>query len=192
MAVKEEWKDIAGYEGLYQISNFGHVKSLHSNGRVLKLHEDKGGYLTVCLFWKCKYKCCKVHRLVASAFIANPENKPTVNHIDGNKKNNRVDNLEWATHKENIVHANKTGLRHVTDAQRQAASENGKKTCHRNRPKRAVFYRKNAVRVQFESAHDAARAVGGSPSPIIKCCKGKKKTYKGFEWGYVDAYQFEG
>lgn len=177
----EVWKDIAGYEGLYQVSNLGRVKR---DGRIKTLSVDRGGYLYVWLSKHSKMKCLKVHRLVADAFIENPNGKRTVNHIDGNKKNNQVDNLEWATHSENIIHANKTGLRVVTEAQRKAASINGKKTCDKNRKKKSVYCSKDGIKQEFESAHAGARSVGGSPSPIVQCCKGKKKTYKGYEWGY--------
>lgn len=180
----EVWKDIEGYEGLYQVSNLGRIRR---DKKIKKPHVDHGGYLTV---WLCKHsvqKCLKVHRLVASAFLSNPEGKRTVNHINGVKTDNRVENLEWATHSENINHANKTGLRKVTDAQREAARINGRKTCDRNRPKKRVYCVQDGIRKEFESAHEGARYVLGSASPIIACCKGKKKTYKGYEWGYCDA-----
>lgn len=177
----EVWKDIPGYEGLYQVSNLGKIRR---DGRVKKPHMDRGGYLTIWLSKHSKMKCLKIHRLVAIAFIPNPEGKKTVNHIDGNKQNNCVHNLEWATHSENIIHANNTGLRKVTDAQRLAASRNGRKTCDKNRPRKRVFCVKDGIRKEFVSAHDGARYVDGGASAIIRCCKGKKKTYKGYEWGY--------
>lgn len=105
----EEWRDIKGYEGLYQVSNIGKVKSLartvmRSNGRlmtirerILKLRPDKGGYVRVCLSKDAVETDYFVHRLVAIAFIDNPHNLPEVNHKDENKKNNSVDNLEWCT-----------------------------------------------------------------------------------------------
>lgn len=110
--MQEIWKDIKEYEGLYQISNLGNVKSLKRN-KLLKPIKDKDGYLCVTLYKMCKLKEKKVHRLVAQTFILNPENKPQVNHIDGNKQNNVVNNLEWCTRLENIEHAWKIGLMKV-------------------------------------------------------------------------------
>lgn len=105
----EVWKDVQGYEGRYRVSNFGNVLSLVSN-KPLKPRRSKKGYLTVVLYLKGKAKEFKIHRLVAMHFIPNPENKPEVNHKDGNKENNYIGNLEWATTKENINHAVKHNL----------------------------------------------------------------------------------
>ena len=123
----EEWRDVAGYEGLYQVSNFGEVKSMpreisyinrYGYKTTVKTIEkkmtpsnvgrgwmNKCGYLSVMLTINGKQKRVGVHRLVAQAFIPNPDNKPQVNHIDGNKHNNKVDNLEWVTREENMQHA---------------------------------------------------------------------------------------
>ena len=122
---EEIWKDINFTQGRYEISSKGRVRRksfdiIKSNGYVqhlksmlMKFYEDPDGYLTVGFC--CKdinlYKTCMVHRLVATAFIPNPDNKPTVNHIDGNKKNNCIDNLEWATYQEQSDHAHRIGLR---------------------------------------------------------------------------------
>lgn len=109
---EEVWKDIEGYEGLYQVSTLGRVKSLArervSKDKILKSSGVR--YKLVCLYKSGIVKYVKVHRLVANAFISNPENKPQVNHKDGNKFNNSVSNLEWATSKENCIHAVQTGL----------------------------------------------------------------------------------
>ncbi|HTQ65351.1 MAG TPA: NUMOD4 motif-containing HNH endonuclease [Puia sp.] len=114
---KEEWKDVVGYEGLYKVSSFGKVfnysKSWLSGRWITRtLHEqeckyylDKKGYVILNLRKNKVQKLHKLHRIVATAFIANPENKLTVNHINGIKSDNSVANLEWATQKENMVHA---------------------------------------------------------------------------------------
>lgn len=103
---EEVWKPIKDYEGLYEISNLGRVKSLNyggtGKGKVLKNIERSNGYLGVRLTKNGKTKAFKVHRLVAEAFIPNPEDKPCVDHINTIKNDNRVENLRWATHKENM------------------------------------------------------------------------------------------
>lgn len=119
--MKEEWRDIKGYEGLYQVSNLGRVRSLprevayirvrnnkaqniisHHSGRIMSSPINGEGYAQVPI---TRGNNMRVHRLVAETFIPNPENKPFINHIDGNKANNRVDNLEWCTNSENQRHA---------------------------------------------------------------------------------------
>lgn len=106
--MEEIWKDIKGFEGLYQVSNFGEVKSLPRNGTILKPRTlvgfiDDLGYHQVVLTSKKVHK--KIHRLVALAFIPNPENKPCVNHKNRIRTDNRVTNLEWCTYKENTTHS---------------------------------------------------------------------------------------
>lgn len=119
---EEIWKDIEGYEGYYQVSNYGNIKSLSriiysekrsnykTKEKVLRQSNTTTGYKKVELVKEGIKKSYKVHRLVATAFIPNPENKPEVNHIDGNKINNYIENLEWVTSSENSIHAYETGL----------------------------------------------------------------------------------
>lgn len=118
VVITEKWKPIPEYEGLYEVSNIGNVRSLIGwNGReyytrvkMLKQTNSTTGYKKVELTKKGVKKSIKTHRLVAMAFIENKEKKPFVNHIDGNRLNNKVENLEWCTQKENVQHAIRTGL----------------------------------------------------------------------------------
>ncbi len=119
----EIWKPVVGYEGLYEVSSNGRVKSIDRvlidrigreklfKGRILSTHLDRYGY-PICKLWMgSKGKTSTVHRLVAISFLENENNKPQVNHIDGNKENNSIDNLEWVTNSENDIHAFEIGLR---------------------------------------------------------------------------------
>lgn len=118
----ETYIDVAGYTGIYQVSNFGNIKSLsrlvkHCSGgekllkeKILKPNKDAFGYLKVVLSLNKKGKTIKIHQLVAINFLSNPNNKPVINHIDGVKTNNHYNNLEWCTQSENVKHSFDTGL----------------------------------------------------------------------------------
>lgn len=215
---RRKWKDIQGYEGLYQVSNLGEVRSLKYKGRnnikILKGASDKDGYRRVALF--DKEKCRKeyrIHRLVAEAFIPNPENKPQVNHIDGNKINNKSDNLEWATQEENMQHAYKMGLKVQTKEVREKISrgrlgkykgekaywyskhlteEAKKKISESRKGKYLGSNSPNSKKVMcvttgeiFGSSREAAEKYNISMRSICKCCRGELKTYKKLKWEYV-------
>ena len=107
----EIWKDIVGYEGHYEVSNFGRLRSNKPKfyGIMNPSYTNKG-YVRYGLSLNNKQIIFTIHRLVAIHFIPNPENKPEVNHIDGDKQNNNVSNLEWCTHQENMGHAKQNGL----------------------------------------------------------------------------------
>lgn len=111
---KEVWKDVKGYEGIYKVSNFGRVKSLGNEfsrkERLLKPSLQSKGYLTVVLQKNGIRNMVLVHRLVAEYFVSNPLNKPQVNHINGVKTDNNIENLEWVSHRENLDHAIKNNL----------------------------------------------------------------------------------
>ena len=110
--MKESWKDISEYEGLYMVSNMGRVKStpVTKRERYLSTKIYNSRYINIVLFKDGKRKTCNVHRLVAKAFVSNPNDKPFVNHIDGKRDNNYASNLEWVTHIENVRHAQANGL----------------------------------------------------------------------------------
>ncbi len=123
MENQEIWKDVVGYEGLYQASNLGNIRSLTRftkdkrydvkktlKGKLLKLTKREDGYLIITFRKNKTAKKFRVHRLICETFIENIENKPCVNHINGNKTDNSIKNLEWCTYKENMIHAFETGL----------------------------------------------------------------------------------
>lgn len=164
--MQEMWKDCRGYEGKYQISNQGRVWSIGSQ-KYISICTDRDGYLYANLYaknGKCRKE--KVHRLVALAFIDNPEGKTQVNHLDENKQNNCVDNLEWVTPKENANYGTRN-----------------------ERVGKALSITVCCVELDkvFYGAREAARQTGVDQSSIIKCCKGKAKTAGGFHWRYQDA-----
>lgn len=133
----EVWKSVLGYEDIFEISDLGNLRN-KKTGRILKQHINKAGYATVATKIggrKGRNVCFKIHRLVATAFVPNPENKPEVNHIDGNKKNNAKWNLEWNTSKENVEHAHATGLvtvRRGTECSHSKLTEDAVYYCREN------------------------------------------------------------
>lgn len=170
----EIWKDIDGYDGLYQISNLGNVRSLKFGKiKLLKQINDKYGYKKVDLYKDRKTKTCKIHRLVAQAFIPNPNNLPEVNHKDENKSNNCVDNLEWCDRKYNMNYG--------TAQQRSSC----KRINHPSRSKQVLQLTKSGEFVtEYPSICEASRFTELDKSHISKCCRGIKKSFGGFIWKY--------
>lgn len=179
----EEFRDIKDYEGLYQVSNYGRIKSLR-NDRILKCCYNTYKYLTVWLSNEGKSHCYQIHRLVAEAFIPNPENKPTVNHISGNKCDNRTCNLEWNTYSEQLKHAYKNNLR-----EKPYGSKNtmfGKVGEKNHRSKQVCQYDKNGRIIKiWGNTYEIVRKLGLKQTGINRCCLGKTKMYKGFIWKYL-------
>lgn len=182
----EIWKDVVGYENHYSVSNTGIVKSklrmvekenrerqfVNTSEKILK-QAIKQGYSRVSLSKKGKVKEFRVHRLVAIAFIPNPENKKEVNHINGIKNDNRVENLSWCTPAENIKHAWDKGL-----TKRRFNSSDSKKVMKMSIDGEDLE--------EYPSVAEAMRLNGIKSTGIYKCCSGKGKLCGGYGWRFVD------
>ena len=174
--MQEVWKDIKGYEGLYQVSNLGNIKS-SSSSQNLNPSLHSGGYLKIELYKNGKGKYFYVHRIVAEAFIRNQEAKAQVNHIDGNKKHNSVDNLEWATPSENISHAFKIGL--------LQSPMKGKYGNLNPLSKKIDQYTVDGIFINtWDSISDVVRHFDCARTSIYRCLRGKTKTSMGYVWKY--------
>lgn len=167
--MKEIWKDIKGYEGLYKISSFGNIISKKRKGTngIITQQNSKIGYLIVDLYKNSKRTTKYVHRLIAEHFIDNPKKLPCINHKDGNKKNNNIKNLEWCDYGYNNQHAYSIGL---------------KTNC--KTIKQIDLKTKKEINTFF-SMNEASRKTGVVQSSISLCCNGKYKTAGGYLWKIV-------
>ena len=170
----EKWEDIAGYNGLYQVSNLGRVKN--KKGLIMAQKPSKDGYVRLLLFKDGKYKAEYVHILVAKAFIPNPAHKPEVNHIDADKANNKVDNLEWVTSSENHSHAVALGLIPICPTIGKYGADNPG-----SKPVAQYDLAGNLIKV-WPSREEAGQALGCRRSDICNAINGWKKSCKGFMW----------
>ena len=171
--IEELWKDIPGYEGLYQVSNYGRIKSFKlKKERILKLRQSRCGYLLVVLYnFEHQSKCYSVHRLVAQCFVKNPNNKLTVNHKDENKLNNNANNLEWLTSLEQNLYGTRI-----------------------QRLKQKLYKKVNQYDLDgnyiktWNSIKDVETKLGISSSHITGCCKHNygRKTIGGYRWEYAN------
>lgn len=192
----EVWKDIKDYERLYQINNEGEVKALektiwngqgylHFPEKIRKLNPDKDGYLNITLSNKGEVKTFKIHRLVAEAFIPNPDNLPEVNHKDGNKTNNNVDNLEWCTRKENQKHAFRIGLINQNGERNHMYGKLGA-----DNPNSIPIYQLNKntgdIIREYDSLASAGRDLGVNTGKICLVCQGKRNSAYGYKWKYKE------
>ena len=192
--MKKEWKDIKGYEGVYQISNFGEIMSLRNN-KLLKLEVLKKGYLRVGLNYKGVRKRFLVHRLVLTTFLeyrSYPEYE--CNHKDMNTQNNRIDNLEWVTLQENINHAIKNNPQRTITA-RKNGKILAKKYGHigteaSKKPVARCDVKTGEILQVYTSAREASKE-GYSYKNISQVCHNEKKTHKGFSWKFIPKCEVE-
>ena len=161
----ENWKAVAGYEGLYEVSDMGRVKSLwNGKEKILKPQKNTRGYLHVDLYKDGKKKTLNVHRLVAEAFISNPNNLDTVNHRDEVKTNNTVDNLEWMSREDNVAYSQPQWAKRSVQMFDKSTDE---------------------LLATFPSTMEAERVTGINHSNICSCCNGKIKSAGGYIWGFT-------
>ena len=176
---QEIWKAVIGYESYYEVSSFGRVKRIKSKNRpiekIRKIQYKKNGYAVIMISIAQKFKLAHIHRLVAMAFIPNPDNKPQVNHKDMDKTNNHLENLEWCTHQENMAHAIKN----------KKWSNNAKYGKENARSRKIIQYNKNGDKVkEWDNISRASEKMNISPGEITICCQGKRKSAGGFQWRY--------
>lgn len=191
----EVWVPIEGTDCNYEVSNTGKIRSNnylgHGTQRELSLAKDQKGYFRVRIYKDGQRKTVKVHREVAKAFLPNPENKPEVNHKDGDKGNNHVNNLEWATSDENVRHAYRTGLKEKTrEWCRKMGKTLGKEALERDREKRktpviAVRISDGAI-FEYPSQMDAAMATGAQQPNIYKVLHGKRRSANGYVFRFKE------
>lgn len=160
------WKPVKGYEGRYLVSTKGQVYSIISE-KLLKPQKTEKGYFVVELRGGNKRKVKKIHRLVAEAFLENPFSRTEINHKDGNKQNNTVENLEWSTRSENLIHAYSSGLK----KQKTKAVD--------------MFTVYGEFIKSFQSQKEAEVNTGIHQGSISGCCRGKNKTAGGYVWQYA-------
>lgn len=177
-----EWKKIKGFEN-YEVSDEGKVRNI-TTGFVLK-QEDNRGYLRVVLYINGKKTHKKIHRLVAEAFIPNPDNKPQVNHRDEDKKNNSVRNLEWVTAKENSNYGTRTQRMKNNPEWKKSNAEHLQRLHESNSKPIIVIYRDNTYE-KYPSAAMAAQDLGLWRAHIVQVLKGQRKTTGGLRFEYAE------
>ena len=196
---------MVGFEGLYEVSNAGKVRSVdryingkngsHSfiKGIMMKLQTSHKGYYNVVLHKNGNHFTKAVHRLVAEAFIPNPNNLPQVNHIDTNKKNNNVSNLEWITNEDNMKHAVQHGCyNNTTQKQIDHALQNQKEMVEKRKRPVVQLLNNECVNI-FPSIAEANKYLGikHQNGHICSCCKGRRNKCYGYQWMYLDDYEKE-
>jgi hypothetical protein len=204
--MKEVWKDVVGYEGLYEVSNLGNVKSLSrkarvKNGyrtireRILKYTENALGYRQVVLCKDLTYNKLLVHRLVAQAFIPNPDNLPCINHIDGLPQNNCVNNLEWCTYSYNSnYYLCKTKQsehmlkRYRNNPEFLAECKARLDNWHKAQSKKVCQLDMNYNLIKVWNSTSETDLYGFIHSNVCNCANGKRKTHHGYIWIWYDDY----
>ena len=188
--MKEEWRDIKGYEGLYQVSNLGRVKGLLTN-KIKVLEKSKNGYIRVSLYKHNKQKHMLLHRLVLIAFKGENKDKRYVDHIDGNPSNNSLANLKWCTMQENamnpITRKRKSLSKKGHIVSKETRQKISKKNKHGTKPIK-YFIQVTCVETNktYISMAEAKRDTGTREAAIRRCLRGISKTAGGYHWRYAN------
>jgi hypothetical protein len=188
---QEIWVSLPGFNDSYIISNLGHIKKVKppfnaTTDNIFKgMVKNKTGYYRIRLTIGLKRKRYFLHRLIAKAFIPNPENKPYINHKNGIKTDNRIENLEWVTPRENNIHALEIGLYTMDKFWEGRTKFNNKGQYPYNK---VVLQYKNGILIkEWACVKDAGTALGLKKFDAIRnCCRGQSKTSSGYEWAYKD------
>ena len=191
--MEEIWKTIEDYPN-YMVSNMGRVKRLSTGyyrrtEKILNPQIQSNGYLHINLSQKGKTKCFLVHRLIAQVFIPNPNNLPQVNHINENKTDNRVENLEWCDRKYNINYGNGISKRVKTNKENGTYKKIGEINSKIRSKSILQFSKDNSFIRKWDSIIDVQRELGYDNRQICSCLKNRQKTAKGFKWVYADDYE---
>ena len=186
ISIQPKWIDIEGFENEYQINQFGEIRTLKNSPKLKKFDilkpqlNNRNGYVYQMLYKNGKPKLVRIHRLVAKAFIPNPNNFIQVNHIDGNKQNNNASNLEWCDQHYNMKHAYKTGLQKPSEKQRKAIINSNKL-----KQKKVCQIKDGKIINIFSGISEASRQTKISISCISRCCNLKRKSTNGYEWRFI-------
>lgn len=184
--MKEVWKNIKGYENSYQVSNLGNVKSLKFNKEKILKPINMRGYLVVKLSKEGIETRYYIHRLVAKTFITNPNNKLEVNHINGNKKDNRIGNLEWNTHQENCKHRDDNHLRKAPRGEKHYLYGKHIKFGNQNQKEVLQFDLQGNFIKKWDCIMDIQRELNIKQSNISKCCSGLRNKAGNYIWKYKE------
>ena len=202
----EEWRNVVGYEGYYMVSNMGRIatlshtvdfisiydgvevkKTFKAKQCLRKLHQGKHGYMECTLRDSKRTKLMKVHRIVAEAFIPNPQSLPSVNHKDEDKTNNKVENLEWCTclYNANYGTRNKRLKTSLSNAHKNGLYENTYKVGRKPIVGISLF---DGATIKFERSADLHEQ-GFERHLVSKCCRNLRKDYKGYKWMFLSDYE---